>query len=448
MMTTSALLASLLLTLQGPSEGAPRPTALETDKDVPPVKLLVPGFEVRELPVTLTNVNNVEYAPDGRLFAAGYDGRLHVLRGTAADHLEDQVTTFYDHPSDDYPLGMAVRPDGLYVVRRHAVLRHFDAKGTGIPDQEETVASGWQTDEVDQDPLMTHRRIDDALGLAVAPDGTIYVSIGAANYMNSYLLTKEGRSTIDLKKKRGCVLRIPAGGRVPEVFATGVRYLVSMQFNRHGDLFATDQEGATWLPNGNPFDELLHLEPGRHYGFPPRHPKHLPDVIDEPSIFDYAPQHQSTCGFRFNESRPGRAAFGPAAWEGDALVTGESRGKLFRTKLAKTAAGYVARTELLATFSTLPVDVALSPQGELLVTCHSGGPDWGSGPRGTGKLYKISYKNREIAHPLFAYPAGPGETAVAFDRPLSATDWKDLVRKCRVEFGPVVSAGDRFERFR
>ena len=36
-------------------------------------------------------------------------------------------------------------------------------------------------------------------------------------------------------------------------------------------------------------------------GFPPRHSKHLPSVIDEPSVFDYIPQHQSTCGLNFND---------------------------------------------------------------------------------------------------------------------------------------------------
>ena len=36
-----------------------------------PVHMLVPGFTVKELPVGLTNINNVEYAPDGRLFALG-----------------------------------------------------------------------------------------------------------------------------------------------------------------------------------------------------------------------------------------------------------------------------------------------------------------------------------------------------------------------------------------
>src|SRR2546427_4044819 len=38
----------------------------------------------------------------------------------------------------------------------------------------------------------------------------------------------------------------------------------------------------------------------------------------------------------------GGTFFGPANWAGDAIVAGYSRGKLWRTKLVKTASGYVA----------------------------------------------------------------------------------------------------------
>src|SRR5262245_32349272 len=63
-------------------------------KDGAPM-MLVPGFTVRELPVEITSLNNVEYAPDGRLFAGGYDGRFHMLRDTDGDGLEDKVETFW-----------------------------------------------------------------------------------------------------------------------------------------------------------------------------------------------------------------------------------------------------------------------------------------------------------------------------------------------------------------
>ena len=143
----------------------------------------------------------------------------------------------------------------------------------------------------------------------------------------------------DIRGENGTVQRVSPDFSRRETWCTGTRFPVAMAFNRAGDLFSSDQEGATWLPNGNPFDELLHLERGKHYGFPPRHPQHLPGVIDEPSTFDYRPQHQSTCGLHFNEPVNGGPTFGPAFWSGDAIVSGESRGKLYRTKLAKTPAG-------------------------------------------------------------------------------------------------------------
>src|SRR5206468_2180021 len=165
--------------------------------------------------------------------------------------------------------------------------------------------------------------------------------LGCANFTDAYLIDKaSGQARYSLGSERGTILKVSSDFSRREIVCTGIRFPVGMAFNAGGDLFCTDQEGATWLPNGNPLDELLHIEPGRHYGFPPRHPKHLPDVIDEPSVFDYAPQHESTCGLVFDESVDKGPVFGPLWWAGDALVAGYSRAKLFRTKLARTPAGY------------------------------------------------------------------------------------------------------------
>src|SRR5206468_702916 len=159
--------------------------------------------------------------------------------------------------------------------------------------------------------------------------GNVYFGLGTASYTGAYLVdAATGASRYRLNSERGTILKLAPDFSRREIVCTGVRFTVALAFNGQGDLFCTDQEGATWLPNGNPFDELLHIQTGRHYGFPPRHPKYLPEVIDEPSVFDYAPQHQSTCGLHFNEpAKPGGSTFGPDWWRGDALVAGESRGK-------------------------------------------------------------------------------------------------------------------------
>ena len=408
-----------------------------------PVQMLVPGFTVRELPLELNNINNLVFAPDGRLFALCYDGNVLQLKDTDGDGLEDAFTHFYKNDKNEIKpsIGMAWGPGGLYLASQGRVIRLRD-KGDGTAELE-TVTGGWVK------PTGAAGSNLDSIGLAVNQAGDIFFGLGADKWNEAYRVNKEtGKSDYNLRSERGTVLKIlPDGKR--EVICTGMRFPVGMAFNAAGDLFTTDQEGATWLSNGNPFDELLHIQPGRHYGFPPRHPKYLPDVLDEPSVFDYTPQHQSTCGLHFNEPVAGGAkTFGPAWWRGDAIVSGESRGKIWRTKLVKTAAGYVAKTELIACLTMLTLDAVPTPQGDLLVACHSGKPDWGTGPQGKGKLFKISYTDPTAPQPVLAYAASPTETRVVFDRPLDPAQLKNLAKQSSFATGRYVAAGDRLETMR
>ncbi len=434
----------------------------------PPVQVFFPGFEARALPVDINNINNVRYRADGKLVAVGYDGRIWLLSDTDGDGLEDKVEPFWEKQTIRAPIGAALTPtgyprgQGVFVAAKEKVSLIVDKDGDDRADEEITVAT-W-TERSEQQGV-------DALGVAVAPDGSIYFSLGTASFTEPYRVDKAtGQARYRTSSERGTVQRVSPDFSKRETVCTGIRFAVGMAFNGAGDLFVTDQEGATWLPNGNPFDELLHIQPGRHYGFPPRHPRHLPDVIDEPSVFDYAPQHQSTCGLTFNEPikmslsrsegaagvspaevrRPGTGGtfFGPTNWAGDAIVTGYSRGKLWRTKLVKTAAGYVAQTHLLATLQALTVDACVSPAGDLIVATHSGQPDWGSGPNGKGKLWRIRYYDRQAPQPVSAWNSSPTELKMAFDRALDPASLKDLAKTARIESGRYVSAGDRFETIR
>ncbi len=411
----------------------------------PPVQMLVPGFTVRELPVDLPNINNVRYRHDGKLVALGYNGNVHLLSDKDGDGLEDTAQVFWENKTGlRGPIGIVLTPksyakgQGLFVASKGKVSLIVDTDGDDRGDQEIIVAQGWK--EIPQ--------AVDALGMAMDKDGNLYFGLGTTDYSNAYLKTKDGKALFDIKSERGTIQKLAADFKKRETVCTGIRFPVGIAFNRHGDLFCSDQEGATWLPNGNPFDELLHIEPGRHYGFPPRHPKILPNVIDEPSVFDYGPQHQSTCGLFFNEPVNGGPTFGPAAWAGDALICGESRGKLYRTRLVKTRHGYIAQNHLIACLQMLTVDACVSPRGDLIVACHSGPPDWGTGPQGKGKLYRISYTDHKAPQPLFAYAAGPREVRIAFDKPLEFDYLKSLSAKVKVEYGPYVRPGDRFETLR
>ncbi len=427
---------------------------LQTVSDPPAVQMLVPGFSVRELPVQLTNINNLRYRDDGKLYALGYNGEIWLLDDANGDGLEDSKKLFFDGKNlFRGPIGMAVIPaghallagasgraGGVVIASKGKVSAIIDADGDDIAEAERIIASGWK--EIPQNV--------DAVGVAIHPDGSIFFGLGTANYANGYLLGEAGKSQFDLLSDHGTIQRIAADLSGRETVCTGVRFTIGMAIDADGELFVTDQEGATWLANGNPFDELLHIRPGLHYGFPPRHPRHLPNVFDQPSLFDYGPQHQSTCGMALNlPVQAGGPIFGPEHWRGDALVTGESRGKLYRTKLIKTSDdAYIAQNQLIACLGMLTVDCCLSPRGDLLVACHSGGPDWGTGPTGIGKIFAIRYQHKELPQPISVVVAAPQEIHVGFDRPLDPEQLAGLMQHSKITYGRYVAAGDRFESIR
>lgn len=474
----SLVVVVILIALQSNAQNLPpieRPLVAVTNP--PPIQMLVPGFTVRELPLELNNINNLVYAPDGRLFALGYDGNVWQLKDTDGDGLEDQATKFFDNAKNEilpsigaawgpsperaeaWPTGTespdsdvrswierqprpARQAGGLYIASQGRVIFLRD-KGDGTSELR-TVTAGWVK------PTGIAGSNLDAIGLAVNKAGEVFFGLGCDKWYEAYKInTNTLKSEYDIRSERGTILKISRDGKAREIIATGLRFPVGMAFNANGDLFCTDQEGATWLPNGNPFDELLHIQRGRHYGFPPRHPKYLPNVIDEPSLFDYAPQHQSTCGIHFNEpvGKSGKT-FGPVWWRGDAFVAGESRGKIFRTKLVKTTAGYVVKTDLIACLSMLTLDAAPTPGGDLIVACHSGKPDWGTGPQGKGKLFKISYSDPTAPQPVLAYAVSSTEARVVFDRVLTGKELAAFAGQCAVAVGKYVTAGERFETFR
>ncbi len=400
------------------------------------VFMLTPGFTVRELPVRLSNINNLRFTPDGRLTALGYDGRVHILRDTDGDGLEDDDKLFWDKATLSVPVGMVWSKEGLYVSSHGKVSLLRDTDGDGKADTEEIVASVWPPTDVGSGGV-------DATAVTLDGQGNLYFGLLSADYSNPYRV-KDGVSHYDLKSKRGTIQKLAASTKSLETIATGIRVPYTLAFNRLGDLFVTDQEGETWCPNGNPLDELNHIIPGRNYGFPPRHETYLPNLISDPPVVAFGPQHQSSCGLVFNEASAKQKSFGPSWWEGDAFVAGESRGKIWRVRLVKTPAGYVGKEVILARLNMLTMDVAISPQGDLYVSCHSGTPDWGTGPSGEGRIFKISLTDAKAPQAVAVWAVGSMEVRVAFDRPIDSAVTNHFA-EMEIEFGEYVRPADRFE---
>src|SRR4051794_38756695 len=150
----------------------------------PPVQMLVPGFSVRELPLTLSNINNLVYAPDGRLFALGYNGDVLQLKDTDGDGLEDAQTCFFKNEHNEIPpsIGMAWGPGGLYIASQRRVIRLRD-KGDGTGELE-TVASGWVP------PTGMAGSGLDSVGLAVDREGNVFFGLGCDDWQHAYRVNK------------------------------------------------------------------------------------------------------------------------------------------------------------------------------------------------------------------------------------------------------------------
>ena len=251
-----------------PLNEPPAPGTIIQVQSPPVVQMLIPGFAVRELPVKLSNINNVLYRDDGILVALGYDGNIHLLTDSDGDGIEDKDKLFWENKGQLIaPIGMSLTPPGyehgrgVLVSAKGKCALIVDTDGDDRADKEIVVAEGW--------PETPHPV--DALGAAFDPkDHAIFFGLGTPNFQDPYVLKGGNQPGYHLDGERGTILRVAPDLKSRAVFATGIRFPVAIRFNAGGDLFCTDQEGATWLSNGNPFDELLHVEQGRHYGFPPQ----------------------------------------------------------------------------------------------------------------------------------------------------------------------------------
>ena len=159
------------------SVGAMRITATQD----PVIHMLVLGFTVEEIPVRLSNQNNLRFAPDGSLTSLGYDGRIWRIRDTDGDGLEDLAEPYWDRPTLSVPLGMAWSSAGLYVSSKGKVSLLRDTDGDGRADQEEIVASGWPATDVGSAGV-------DATAVTLDREGNVYFGLSGADYSNAYRL--------------------------------------------------------------------------------------------------------------------------------------------------------------------------------------------------------------------------------------------------------------------
>ena len=163
--------------------------------------------------------------------------------------------------------------------------------------------------------------------------------------------------------------------------------------------------------------------------------KPLPALGDERPVVAFGPAPQVIGGLVFNEPSAGQGVFGPGWWQGDALVAGAARGKIWRVRLVKTAHGYIGREYPIASVNQPVADLALSPGGALYMSTTNGLG---------GRLFKITYTDRAVPQPVLAASFHPRGAFAYFDRELddaATNSWAGT----SLDYGEQVRAGDRWE---
>lgn len=143
--------------------------------------------------------------------------------------------------------GIAYGDGVLYVAEQHRVVR-FEGRDL------ESLARARPTVLYDRLP---DKRWHGWRYAALGPDGGLYVAVGAP----CNVCAPSGLE--------GTIMRFDTGGGEPQVFARGIRNSVGMDFHpKTGELYFTDN-GADYMGDDVPPDELNHApRAGLHFGFP------------------------------------------------------------------------------------------------------------------------------------------------------------------------------------
>lgn len=326
---------------------------------VPATVHLPPGFTatVYAAGPGLGNATVITWGPDGHLWLSQQNGAIWRLEDSDNDGRADEAALFASGFTE--LLGILWHPSNgtLYASSRSRITALRDEDGDGRADRVTVL--------VDNLPWGRHQNN----GLVWGPDGKLYFPLGST-----------GDAAPETEPLAASILRLlPTGGRAAlEVVATGVRNPYDLAFNARGDLFAT--ENGPDSVDGP--DELNHILPGRHYGYPEAFGDDDGGGRFQKPIWNF-PLHASADGLVVYE-----ADHFPADYRGNLFVA--LFGNLFGDKtvgrevqrIILTPAGetYTARAEPFMTGLERPLDVTVGPDGALYVLEYV-----------TGVVYRVAW---------------------------------------------------------
>ena len=316
------------------------------------------GFALTPVAGGFTSATTITFGPNGDLWLSQQDGNIWKLVDEDGDGVYDRADLFGS--GFELLVGLLWHPsDGtLYASSRGFITALRDEDGDGRADS--------YTDLVTDLPWGRHHNN----GLVWGPDGMIYFGLGSEGDI------QEGEPEL-----MATILRMPHLGTNAdlEIVARGVRNAYDLAFNARGDLFATEN-GPDY--NDAP-DELNHIIPGEHYGYPYAFGDDDGGGKYRTPIWLFEP-HASANGIVAYEAE----AF-PQTYRGNLFVAlfGELFGnqraghRIDRVILTPKGESYDAKAEPFITGLDRPLDVAVGPDGSLYVMEYV-----------SGAIYRVSWE--------------------------------------------------------
>jgi glucose/arabinose dehydrogenase len=221
---------------------------------------LPPGFSI-SLYALVPEARHFAVGPQGKVIFVGTTG-TKVYTITAGDNRAAKVETFAPSISFVMPNGPCFAGDGsLFIAEQNRILRFPNAEadvGSKSLQAEIVVPQG------ELIPRSEQSRGHSARVCRVGPDGKLYVSLG-----QPHNVTPMNKVALYQKLGIGGIIRMNLDGTDREVFATGIRNSVGMDFNpKDNVLWFTDNQ-VDMMGDDIPPGEINRApRAGLNFGFP------------------------------------------------------------------------------------------------------------------------------------------------------------------------------------